>query len=95
MLCCALGLAAAATIPAWRRALLAAGRHLFLRDVALLTSAAIVTAAVTMFAAHALMHRDGGADATAMSHLWIAPSLRAADLRLANRPAHGPDGQFF
>jgi hypothetical protein len=95
MLCCALGLAAAATIPAWRRALLATGRHLVLRDTALLASAAIVTAAVTMFAAHALMHRDGGPDAMAMSHLCIAPSLRATDLRLADRPAHGPSGQIF
>jgi hypothetical protein len=94
MLCCALGLAAAATIPAWRR-VLAAGRHLFLRDAVMLTSAAIVTATVTMFAAHALMHRSDGPNAMAMSHLCIAPSLRATDLRLADRPAHHPDGQIF
>jgi hypothetical protein len=95
MLCCALGLAAAATIPAWRRALLSAGSRLVLWDAALLASAAIVTAAVTMFAAHALMHRDGGPKATAMSHLCIAPSLRTTDLRLADRPAHFPGGQIF
>ncbi len=94
MLCCALGLAAAATIPAWRRALLATGRHLVLRDTALLASAMIVTAAVTMFAAHTLMHRSDGSNA-AMSHLCIAPSLRTTDLRLADRPVHGPDGQIF
>ena len=95
MLCCALGLAAAATIPAWRKALLSAGRHLVLRNAALLTSTAIVTAAVTMFAAHALMHRDGGPNAMTMSHLCIAPSLRTTDLRLADQPAHRPDGQVF
>jgi hypothetical protein len=95
MLCCALGLAAAATIPAWRRALLATGGHLVLRDTALLASAVIVTAAVSMFAAHALMHRSDGPDAMAMSHLCIAPSLRTTDLRLADRPVHGLDGQIF
>jgi hypothetical protein len=94
MLCCALGLAAVATIPAWRKALLATGRYLVLRDAALLTTA-IVTAAITMFAAHTLMHRDGGPDAMAMSSLCIAPSLKAADLRLADRPARRSDGQIF
>jgi hypothetical protein len=95
MLCCALGLAAAATIPAWRRMLLAAGRRLVPRDAALFTSAAVVTAAVIMFAAHAVMHRGDGSGATAISHLCIAPSLRATDLRLADRPARRPDRQIF
>ena len=95
MLCCALGLAAAATVPAWRKALLAAGASFPVRNAALFASATIVTAAVTMFATHTFIHRDGGPAAMAMSHLCIAPSLGTTDLRLADQPAHRPDGQIF
>jgi hypothetical protein len=93
MLCCALGITAVATMPAWRRVLRTAAGPFRSRTVAVISFSIIATALVGILAAHSFFHRGADGQAQAMSHLCIAPSLRTAEFRMAGRVA--PNGQSF
>jgi hypothetical protein len=78
MLCCALGIAAAATAPAWRRVLRTATGP---GTVALISFSTIAVAIVGILAAHAFFQKEASGQGLAMSHLCIAPSLSTAEFR--------------
>jgi hypothetical protein len=78
MLCCALGIAAVATVPAWRRVLRTASGP---GTVALVSFSTIAVTIVGILTAHASFHKAAGGQGMAVSHLCIAPSINTAEFR--------------
>jgi hypothetical protein len=87
MLCCALGIAAVATVPAWRRFLLSAAGQFRVQVTTIAAFSIFTTAIVGIVAAHSFFHESGPAKAMSLSHLCVAPSLRTADFRAPDRVA--------
>jgi len=99
MLCCALGLAAIAKVPAWRRLLMWAAGHLAFSNVreAAFAGAALLSTGAGGFAivtAHNVIHAEMHLRATTTSFLdqpplCVAPSAQPAVL-LADRTGSSP-----
>lgn len=87
MLCCALGIAAVATVPAWRGLLLSAAGRFRMQVMTIAAFSIFATAIVGIVAAHSFFHESAPAKATSLSRLCVAPSLRTADFRAPDRVA--------
>jgi len=95
LLCCALGIAAVVTVPAWRRLLFSPGSRIRTQVVAIVGISIFGAALVGIVAAHSFFHRASPADAITLSHLCGAPSLTTADFRAPDRVAQARGNPTF